>query len=131
MLLRYPRPTTTINMSLNEDNIWNGLTVFQKRELIIHFKNQQVKKDDYEFCDDVWSLIKEYAGIYNIGTEWFKVYDIGAVKLYKWYRQNTNYVIPNISKLDAEQKKKCILKWFHKKQRNKKLMNSLYYLFTN
>ena len=131
MLLRYPRPTTTINMSLNEDNIWNGLTVFQKRELIIHFKNQQVKKDDYEFCDDVWSLIKEYTGIYHIGTEWYKVYDISAVKLYKWYRQNTGYVISNISKLDAEKKKKCILKWFHKKQRNKKLMNSLYSLFTN
>jgi len=118
-------------MTTIEDKIWNGLSVFQKKELIILFQSQQVKKDDYEFCDDVWSLIKEYTGIYHIGTEWYKVYDISAVKLYKWYRQNTGYVISNISKLDAEKKKKCILKWFHKKQRNKKLMNSLYSLFTN
>jgi len=120
-------------MTTIEDKIWNGLTVLQKKELIILFQNQQVKKVDFEFCDDVWSVIKEYAGIYHIGTEWPKVTKLSAAKLYKWYRTGPPRVyIDNLSGKSAEFKRKRILYWFSKEEgkhrRNEEEMNSLYSL---
>lgn len=26
--------------------------------------------NQYQFCDDLWGLIKDYAGIYNIDVNW-------------------------------------------------------------
>ena len=121
-------------MTTIEDKIWNGLTVLQKKELIILFQNQQVKKVDFEFCDDVWSVIKEYAGIYHIGTEWPKVTKLSATKLYNWYSAK-HYYFPDRS-VGAAEKRKHILCRFSKgdardgPRRNKEDMNSLYSLLT-
>ena len=115
------------------DKIWNGLTVLFQGQRIILFQNQKVKKVDFEFCDDVWSVIKEYAGIYHIGTEWPKVTKLSAAKLYKWYRTGPPRVyIDNLSGKSAEFKRKRILYWFSKEEgnhrRNEEEMNSLYSL---
>lgn len=92
------------------------------------WEEQQEKKQKYELCDDVWGLVKEFAGIYHITTEWDKIMKVSSSKLYEWYRKNTNRRISHLSKSNAKEQKKVILKFFYKKQRNKKMMENLYYL---
>jgi hypothetical protein len=112
------------------EKMWGNLTDFQKKELMVLFAEQQEKKQKYELCDDVWRLIKEYAGIYNITTEWDKVNKVSSAKLYEWYRTNTKYRISHLSKSNAKEQKRIILKFFYKKQRSEKMMRNLYYLIT-
>ena len=110
------------------DKTWSKLTTFQKRELISLWEEQQEKKKKYDLNDDVWGLVKEFAGIYHITTEWDKVMKVSSSKLYEWYRKNTKYKINMLSKLNAKEQKKIILKFLYKKQRNKKTMENLHYL---
>ena len=110
------------------EKMWGNLNNFQKKELMSLWEEQQEKKQKYELCDDVWGLVKEYAGIYNITTEWDKVMKVSSSKLYEWYRKNTKRRISNISKSNAKEQKRIILKFFYEKQRNKKMMENLYYL---
>ena len=110
------------------DKTWSKLTTFQKKELISLWEEQQEKKQKYDLNDDVWGLVKEFAGIYHITTEWDKVMKVSSSKLYEWYRKNTKYKISHLSKSNAKEQKKIILKFLYKKQRNKKTMENLHYL---
>ncbi len=110
------------------EKMWGNLSPFQKKELMSLWEEQQEKKQKYDLNDDVWGLVKEFAGIYHITTEWDKVMKVSAPKLYKWYTANMNVRITRLSGQSAETQKRVILKFFYKKQRNKKTMENLYYL---
>jgi len=36
-------------------------------------------------CDDVWGVIKEFAGIYNISTDWEWLGYVCQHQIYPWY----------------------------------------------
>jgi hypothetical protein len=127
-----PRASTTnntSNMSITTQECeatWSKLNPYQKKQLIHLWEKNQETKQKCELCDDVWGHIKEYAGIYNITTEWDKVMKVSASKLKIWYRVNTSRYITNCSKDSAEKQKKLVLKYFYKKQRNEIIMTKLF-----
>ena len=130
-LLQHINSTNSNNMAISKqecDKTWSKFTTFQKKELISLWEEQQEKKKKYDLNDDVWGLIKEFAGIYHITTEWDKVMKVSSSKLYEWYRKNTKYSISNLYKSNAKEQKEIILNFLYKKQRNKKTMENLYYL---
>ena len=72
------------------------------------------------FNDDVWGIIKEYAGIYNITTEWHKVISkVGLTKLHNWYKNHCGYRISNIDCKGAEKGKLFLMKCFMSHPRTK------------
>ena len=72
------------------------------------------------FNDDVWGIIKEYAGIYNITTEWYKVFSkVGLNKLHNWYKTHCGYRISNIDCKGAEKGKLFLMKCFMSHPRTK------------
>jgi len=56
---------------------------------------KQMKKMD--FCDDIWGLIKEFAGIYNL-KGWDKIGKLGIDKIHNFYRQNYRRRLTNYKK---------------------------------
>lgn len=50
-----------------------------------------------DFCDDVWSIIKEFAGIYNL-SGWNKIEKIGVGKLHDFYKEYYHMRITNYLK---------------------------------
>ena len=49
------------------------------------------------FIDDVWNEIKEFMGIYNITTEWYKLEKVGAIRLNEFFKDNYSRRITNAS----------------------------------
>ena len=96
--------------------------------MMVSWQKSQETKRKYDLNDDVWGLIKEFAGIYHIATDWDKVWKVSASNLTNWYSNNIRKHIQNQSARNAEKKKRKILKSFYKKQRNKKMMESLHRL---
>ena len=47
---------------------------------------QQKAKPKVEFIPDIWNMVKEFAGIYNIGTQWGIVSKLSGQKLRDFYR---------------------------------------------
>ena len=75
------------------------------------------KKKTYEFCDDLWGIIKEFAGIYHITTEWYKLEKVSVNDIHDFYgkyyrRRITNY------KSNASEAKRMIFKSIWKRPKN-------------
>ncbi len=54
------------------------ITDFTTEQLIAELKKrgcvlQVIKPKTYELQDDCWTIVKEYAGIYDWTTQWFKM----------------------------------------------------------
>lgn len=75
------------------------------------------KKNTYEFCDDLWGLIKEFAGIYNITTEWYKLQKVSVDNLHDFYKEYYNRRIKNY-KSNATEAKRMMLKSIWKRPKN-------------
>ena len=58
------------------------------------------------FCDDIWNVIKEFAGIYNL-SGWNKIEKIGVGKLHDYYKEYYHMRITNYLK-NAKSTKKFI-----------------------
>lgn len=58
--------------------------------------------------DELWSIVKEFAGIYSVGTN-FNVSKVSKDKLLQYYSSNFNRAIKNASKYKAEVIKKTIM----------------------
>ena len=41
-----------------------------------------------ELNDDVWGEIKSFVGIYNITTDWYKLENVGSIRLNGFYKEN-------------------------------------------
>jgi len=61
------------------------------------------------FPVELWSIVKEYAGIYSVGTK-FNVSKVSKDKLLKYWLDNFNCIIKNPSKYKVDVIKKTILK---------------------
>ena len=54
-----------------------------------------IEKKNYWFPEELWGIVKEYAGIYNITTRWDKISKVGVKPLLKYYQSNFNRSITN------------------------------------
>lgn len=59
--------------------------------------------------DELWSIVKEYAGIYSVGTN-FNISKVSKDKLLQYYSSNFNRTIKNPSKYKVDVIKKTIMK---------------------
>lgn len=74
-----------------------------KRKLVLK------KKKTYELPEELWSVVKEYAGVYSITTKWNKIMNVGVDKLHDYYKDAFKYRVGNY-KRDASRTKRFILK---------------------
>lgn len=84
----------------------------------------------YEFPDELWGVIKEYAGVYHIGTDWKKLEKIGVVTIHNHYRDEYNIYITHY-KTEPKETKKMIFKNIFEEYKNKENMTKLYKLITD
>jgi hypothetical protein len=75
------------------------------------------KKKTYNFCDDIWGVIKEFAGIYNITTEWYKLEKVSVDKIHDFYRTYYRRRIINY-KSNVTETKRMIFKGIWKRPKN-------------
>ncbi len=54
------------------------------------------KPKTYELQADCWTIVKEYAGIYDWTTQWFKMDKIGIDRLHTYYRTSFHLRFTNI-----------------------------------
>ena len=72
-------------------------------------KIRLIKKKEYWLPDDLWSNVKEYAGVYNITTKWGNIMSVGVDRIHKFYKENFNRRVTN-AKTNPTKAKKMILK---------------------
>jgi hypothetical protein len=58
--------------------------------------------------DELWSIVKEYAGIYSVGTN-FNVSKVSKDKLLQYYSENFKWRIKILSKYKANEVKRIIM----------------------
>jgi hypothetical protein len=61
-----------------------------------------------DFCDDIWSVIKEFAGIHNL-KGWDKIGKLGVDKIHDFYKENYRKRLTNY-KINAHKSKVMIFK---------------------
>ena len=77
---------------------------FTDEQLINEMKNRfefniiAKKNKKYDFCDDVWNEIKEYAGIYHISINW-NVDKISIKHIHQMFRGQTNTYFKKYTKV--------------------------------
>ena len=84
----------------------------------------------YEFLEEIWGIIKEYAGVYHIGTKWNKLEKIGVETIHNHYKDEYRYRINNY-KTYALGTKRIIFKDIFQNYKTKENMMKLYKLITN
>ena len=72
-------------------------------------KIRLIKKKEYWLPEELWSIVKEYAGVYNITTKWNKIMSVGVDRIHNFYKKNFNRKITN-AKSNPNKVKKMILK---------------------
>tara|TARA_R110001606_G_C15025607_1_gene610330 strand:- start:13 stop:588 length:576 start_codon:yes stop_codon:yes gene_type:complete len=84
----------------------------------------------YEFPQELWGIIKEYAGVYHIGTNWTKLEKIGVETIHNHYKDEYNRYITNY-KTNVIETKKMIFEEIFNQRKNKNNMIKLYKLITD
>jgi len=84
----------------------------------------------YEFPDELWGVIKDFAGVYHIGIKWDKLEKIGVETIHNHYKDEYRYRIKNY-KTDALGTKRIIFKDIFQKYKTKENMIKLYKLITD
>jgi len=105
------------------------ITNFTTDELIAELKKrgcviQVIKPKTYELQDDCWSIVKEYAGIYNWTTQWFKMDKIGIDRLHTYYRTSFHRRFTNIH-CNIPKSRQRILKNIVQRFKTKEVMQDL------
>ena len=88
------------------------------------------KNIKYEFPEELWGIIKDFAGVYHIGTGWFKLEKIGVETIHNHYKDEYNRYITNYKSYTKESKK-MIFDEIFQKYKNKENMIKLYKLITD
>jgi hypothetical protein len=88
------------------------------------------KNIKYEVPAELWEIIKEYAGIYHIGTDWFKLEKIGIITIHDHFKNEYRRRISNVNK-DVLDSKRIIFKSIFKKYKTKDNLIKLYELITD
>ena len=82
------------------------------------------KKQTFYIQDDCWNIVKEFAGIYNITTKWYKLEKLGVDKVHDIYKQYAKRKIVNY-KSNPAKAKKIIYKRLFTECKSFKLMTDL------
>ena len=82
------------------------------------------KPKQYELQEDCWSIVKEYAGIYNLTTQWCKMDKIGIDRLHTYYRTSFHRRFTNIH-YDIPKSRQRILKNILQRFKTKEVMQDL------
>lgn len=72
-------------------------------------KIRLIKKKEYWLPEELFSIVKEYVGVYNITTKWNKIMSVGVDKIHNFYKHNFNRRITN-AKSNPINAKRVILK---------------------
>lgn len=72
-------------------------------------KIRLIKKKEYWLPDELWSNVKEYAGVYHNTTKWDKIMSVGVDKIHNFYKENFNRRLTN-AKSNPTKAKQMILK---------------------
>jgi hypothetical protein len=89
---------------------------------------KKIKSINYEYIDDIWKLIKEFQGIYNITTKWNKLFKISLINLYEYYHKHYDYDLTDIrKKRTIKDKKILILKNIFKHSTYNDMLNVYYH----
>ena len=70
------------------------------------------KKQSFYIQDDCWNIVKEFAGIYNITNNWYKLEKLGVDKVHDIYKQYAKRRIVNYKKFPAKVKELVYKKLF-------------------
>ena len=95
--------STTSNMENNK------IIIKVKKQKKIKRKIRVIKKKEFWLPDELWSNVKEYAGVYNITTKWCNIMNVGVDRLHNYYKQNFNRRLTN-AKSNPTKAKQMILK---------------------
>ena len=85
-------------------------------------ETQEPKK--YELLDDCWNIVKEFAGIYNLTTKWYKLEKLSVEKAHDIFKQYVNRRL-TYYKRDTLGSKKIIYKQLFTNFKSFKLMSDL------
>lgn len=102
------------------------------KEFTRRFEYTMISKKNikYEVPAELWEIIKEYAGIYHIGTDWFKLEKIGIITIHDHFKNEYRRRISNVNK-DVLDSKRIIFKSIFKKYKTKDNLIKLYKLITD
>jgi hypothetical protein len=78
----------------------------------------------FELLDDCWTIVKEFAGIYNLTTKWSKLEKIGVEKVHDLFKKHAKRRLTNYKK-DFRNAKIIIYKNLFTKYKSFELMNEL------
>ena len=83
-----------------------------------------IKPKKFELLDDCWNIVKEFAGIYNLTTKWYKLEKLGVDKAHNIFKIYSNGRLSNYkhNPLDTKQ---VIYKYLFRTRKSLKLMTEL------
>tara|TARA_R110002153_G_scaffold271184_1_gene438266 strand:- start:45 stop:749 length:705 start_codon:yes stop_codon:yes gene_type:complete len=82
----------------------------KKKTIRIRLRKKIEKTEpEYWLPEELFSIVKEYAGVYNITTKWNKIMSVGVDRIHNFYKENFNRRITN-AKTNPNKVKKMILK---------------------
>ena len=82
----------------------------KKKTIRIRLRKKIEKTEpEYWLPEELFSIVKEYAGVYNITTKWNKIMSVGVDRIHNFYKENFNRRITN-AKSNPNKVKKMILK---------------------
>ena len=82
------------------------------------------KKQSFYIQDDCWNIVKEFAGIYNITNNWYKLEKLGVDKVHDIFKIYAKGRLTNYKKNPYETKK-IIYKHLFTTRKSFKLMTDL------
>ena len=83
-----------------------------------------IKPKKFELLDDCWNIVKEFAGIYNLTTKWYKLEKLGVDKAHNIFKIYSKGRLSNYkhNPLDTKQ---VIYKYLFRTRKSLKLMTEL------
>ena len=109
------------------------ITDFTMDELLAELKKRGCKitvekPKKYELQTDCWSIVKEFAGIYNHGTQWNKLEKIALPKIAEVFYETTRCRLIFSKSYTTAMRKQRTLKRLLTEFRTKRVLDSLYAL---
>ena len=83
-----------------------------------------IKPKKFELLDDCWNIVKEFAGIYNLTTKWYKLEKLGVDKAHNIFKIYSNGRLSNY-KHNPLNTKQAIYKYLFRTRKSLKLMTEL------
>ena len=82
------------------------------------------RSKQFELQEDCWNIVKEFAGIYNLTTKWYKLEKLGVDKVHDFFKIYSKGRLVNYKK-DPLRAKQFIYKYLFTKHKSLKLMTEI------